>query len=341
MEERDLQIHTIKAHQVNIEESTILPLDPPADRADFDRFIKSVLNEVSTSSVGRKYIARSNNTEVINVILRIIVGAGGNLEDSIASRLLREEINAQEQIRRLGRDIPNGLLIQSHIVDRGVTKFLICKAEKIDFIEAAALRRTNGYPIKRKIYRSVQIVFDNQNNIAEILVNDSSNRIATYWWDSFLEIDPHWDDAYNTSKAFSMIESKVLNSIKKESSADHTYIRNATIKYFRTTGEFELESYIENCIGDYQPVSTKINIDEIKSKIRELPEKWDFDNRFNLHPPSITARMVKSVVSLDEDLDLVIKNDINFEGKIEAIEKNHRKYLLIRTDKGYEAFKKA
>lgn len=339
MLERDLQLTQTATFRVNIENETSDILKSPKEDSQFFRYIKSALNEVSINTNGRKYNPRSLDTEVISVIIKIIKGAKIEIAEKIAHRLLREEVKVQKKIQHLGNEVHEGLLIQSHLVDKGVDKYIICKAENLDFIEGKNYTLSSGFPINRKIFRSVQIIFNSAKEITNIIVNDLNSKGATYWWDNFLEIDNQWDDIYNTTKAFEMINTKVFAKLKIDSPSDHTHLRNATIKYFRTNGEFELDSYIDQCIGNYLPVNETLDIEDIKNKVRELPEKFSFDKRFDLKPTEITAR-IKSTVQLNENIDLVIKKDIDIDRVIEPKKIKNLKYLLIRTDEGYNAFEK-
>ncbi len=339
MQPRDLELTNISTFRVNLDDETTIKLDDPSPETDFFRYIRSAVNEVSLSTAGRKFKIRSDDTEVISIVRRIIKGEDIGITLSIANRLMREEVKIQKKIAKLGTELHGGLLVQSHIIDKGVRKFVICKAEHLEFIEGKLYNLSSGFPMKRKIFRSVQIIFNDQLEISDIIINDLNGKGAVYWWDDFLEVDKQWDDEYNTRTAFEIIDTKVLNKIKKEHPADHMHLRNATIRYFRTSGEFKLDSYLNDCIGDYIPVDPNLDITNIKSKIRELPEKFSFDDRFDLVPSAISAK-IKTTLNLNSNVDLVIKRDIDIEQVITPELINRIKYIRIRTDEGYEAFKK-
>ncbi|MGJ1436084.1 hypothetical protein [Sphingobacterium siyangense] len=337
MEERKLELVVTSIHKIDLSENEVSETELSNDDTDFYKYIRGSINEVSLASGGRKYRLRSDNTEVVNVLLSNLSG-GEKFDSTIPKRLLREEINVQAKIARMNREINEGLLIVSIIVDNDVKKAVVCKVEDLQFINKVNLKLDSGYPIKRKIFRSAQFILDKENEITDIIVHDLNSKGATYWWDDFLELDELWDDNYNTKTAFHNIDTKVLSKIKKESVSDHTYLRNATIRYFRTSKEFSIEKFIDDCFEGYNPVEPdKVDIEEIKKSIRSLPQKFDFDERFDLKPAEITAK-IKSTIHLTDEIDLVIKDEIDIENTISSEMIANKKYLRIRSDEGYEAF---
>ncbi|MEO6523518.1 MAG: hypothetical protein ABIN91_17680 [Mucilaginibacter sp.] len=340
MQERQLELIKTSIFKIDLKESNVAETVIPDVESDFFKYIRGSINEVSLANGGRKFKLRSTSTQVVNTINSVIQDSGLNFDNTIPSRLLREELKVQAKISRLGIEISEGILITSFIVDRGVKKIVICKVEDLQYIDKIDLRLNSGYPLKRKIFRSVQFILNDSKAIVDITVHDLSSKGATYWWDEFLEIDQLWDDIYNTKTAFNIIDTKVLSKIKKESPADHTYLRNSAIRYFRTNQEFTIEKFIETCLEGYQPVAAgKVDVESLKEAVRKLPEKFSFDERFNLKPSEITAK-IKYAINLTENIDLVIKDEINIESTITAVLHHQRKYIRIRSDAGYDAFNK-
>ncbi|GGB22860.1 nucleoid-associated protein [Mucilaginibacter rubeus] len=341
MEERQLILLNTSIFKIDLKGNTVSETALTAEDTDFYKYIRSSINEVSLAPGGRKFKLRSTNTEVVSTMLPIAINpVGTSFGQTIPNRLLREEIAVQDRVARMGIEVHEGLLIISVIEDRGVKKIVLCKVEDIQYIDKVDLKLNSGYPIRRKIFRSAQFHLSQVDLVENIVVHDLNSKGATYWWDDFLEIDQFWDDIYNTKTAFNIIDSKVLSKLKKESPADHTYLRNATIRFFRTNQEFTIEKLIEACFDNYEAVNaTKVDIDKIKESIRKLPEKHSFDERFNLKPSEITAK-IKYSINLTENIDLVIKDEINIESTITPELHNNRKYIKIRSDAGYDAFKK-
>lgn len=340
MEERQLKLIKTSTFKIDLIDNLVSETMLEEKNADFYSYIRGCINEVSNATGGRKFKLRSNNTEVVGTLYSVFADSDLDFDETIPNRLLREELIVQEKIARMNREINEGLLIISLIEDRGIKKVVICKVEDLQFIGKNDLKLKSGYPLKRKIFRSVQFILDDKGSINNILVHDLNSKGATYWWSDFLELDQLWDDIYNTKTAFNIIDTKILAKIKKESSADHTYLRNSAIRYFRTKQEFTIEKFIESCFNDYMPVRpNKVDVESLKESIKLLPEKFSFDERFDLKPNEITAK-IKYSINLTEDIDLVIKDEINIENTIVPEIVHQRKYIRIRTDSGYDAFSK-
>ncbi|WP_228376466.1 hypothetical protein [Chryseobacterium sp. JAH] len=338
--ERDLQIHNTSAFILDLDKNVLSKLEVSDSDVDYLRFVQGIVHEVSTQD-GRQFIVDSEHTEVIGIINDVI---DESLEfdqvQIIAERLLRIEIGAQEQIAKLGKQLHEGLLIISHITDRDTEKIIICKAETLSFIERTTFTQQDGFPIKKKIFKSAQIVFDETHNITDILINDINDTIPKYWWEGFLELSKKYDDEENTRRAFTMIDSKVLIKIKKESNSDYWNLRSTTIHYFRSNEEFDIEDYIEKCFNRYAPEMEGLDINKFKDTIRELPRKQNFDMRFSLVRKAITAK-IKSTIKLEENIDLVLKGEVH-SGTIEGVMNgNQEKGIFIKTSKGYDEFKKS
>lgn len=337
MEERKLELLTTSIHKIDLSENAVSETILSEEDLDFYKYIRGAINEVSLSPGGRKYKIRSDSTEIVSILLGNITGSGP-FDAKISNRLLREEISVQAKIARMNKEISEGLLIVSIIIDKDVKKAIVCKVEDLQFINKINLKLDSGYPLKRKIFRSAQFILDGVDKIIDVVVHDLNSKGATYWWDDFLELDELWDDKYNTKTAFHNIDTNVLSKIKKVSISDHTYLRNATIRYFRTSQEFSIEKFIDACFEGYQPVDPdKVDIEEIKKSIRALPEKFSFDERFELKPSEITAK-IKSTIHLTDEIDLVIKDEIDIESTISSEIIANKKYLRIRSDEGFEAF---
>lgn len=338
MEERQLELINTAIYKIDLSNNEVAQTGMTEVGSDFYKYIRGSVNEVSLATGGRKFKLRSNSTEVVGTLLGILSNSNANFDDTIPKRLLREEISVQGKIARMGREVSEGLLIISIIIDKEVKKAIVCKVEDLQFIDKVNLKLNSGYPIKRKIFRSAQFIIDDGDSIADVIVHDLNSKGATYWWDDFLELDQLWDDSYNTKTAFHIIDTKVLSKIKKLSVPDHTFLRNATIRYFRTNQEFTIEKFIENTFDGYEPAEAgKLDIDEIKKSIRALPEKFSFDERFDLKPSEITAK-IKYSIHLNEDIDLVIKDEINIESTITPELIHQKKFIRIRSDAGYDAF---
>ena len=136
---------------------------------------------------------------------------------------------------------------------------------------------------------------------------------------------------------FSIIETKILNNIRKASNADFWNLRNTTIHYFRSNEEFEIEDFIEKCLKGYVPEKEDIDMGQLEVKARELPEKFAFDPKFSLVKKAITAK-IKKTISLHESIDLVLKGEINPGTISSALNDRQEKGIFIKTSVGFSEF---
>lgn len=325
--------------KINIIENEVEAIDDPEAGSDFDGYINRIIEEIAGNHDAKKYAIRSRDTEVVNRLFAAIYDNDfENAITNIKERLLREEISTQQQVEHLGITIHGGILILAHILESNVNRFIICKAEDSQYISDTNYELDRGYPIKRKIFKSSIFTFDEEGEISEILLSDTNRKIATYWYNDFLEVDEKRSSEANTRNAFQAIDG-ILNRVKSQYPADHTHLRNSTIRYFRGEESFSLEDYIQNAIGDYQPVDENLDVTNLKQRIRALPESYNFDTLFDVVRSEITAR-IKSQITLNSSMDLIIKRDFD-ENDIEAIQNpDGTKYIKIRTDKGFEHFKR-
>ena len=334
-----MKINHLKIHKLILSTGTTSVVNNPQAGTDFEKYINDLLNDVIAATNVKQFKIRQNTTQVIGVVSDSIINLVYKSQDDIATRLITIEINVQQSILKLQVNIQPGILVQACVEHNNARMYIICKAEETSFINEVNYLEENGYPEKKKIIKSFVAVFDNNNSISDIFVTDFNSRLAKYWWDDFLELDPRHDDIYNTTTAFAAVD-KVLSSYKNYYPADHMYLRNSAIRAFRTHGEFQFENFVEEVFKNYEPSDERLNIVELINKIEQLPEKHSFDKRFDVVPKEIKAK-IKSVVNLTDNIDLVIKQDIDIDNTITPIlGKDNKKYIQIRSDTGYDTFVK-
>lgn len=340
-----LKIEYATMHRVNHETGRFSPILLDSLQADIQEYLQTMLEKIKDDPKSRDFYFPSETTEVQVGIRQILEGDISDTNfDMIILRLLRCEANAHKKIIHLEKEIPIGILIQVLASINGIQSFVLVKADQSDFIDQGDLNRHSGLPIKKKVYKAAIAKLDENGVFEDVKVLDSSSRMARYWWGDFLELVERRDDDFNTTTAFKAIDGGVLSQIKKKYRADHTIIRNTAIRYFRTNQQFEIEDFINSVIGDYSPVDPDLNpgkLKRYKEMIRSLPQKRKFDPRFDLVPQAISARQMREIVALTPEVDLTLKRDIpDLENTIEAVQYHGMKYLKIRSDIGYEKFKR-
>jgi hypothetical protein len=335
-------INEIKIFKIDLQDSEVNSIDQVALSADFDNYLKELIQVIVTGSSGRVFRFESTSTEVRNQIGSLINGgAFGDVSATIANRLLRVEKEAQEAIAHLDTKIQKGIIVQALISTDGVQKFIICKADHHEFLNEESFELTRGLPIKKRVFKGFICDLSPDHTISGILVYDQ--LLSKYWWSDFLELTKVHSDEDNTENSFDAIEKKVLLKIKKDHPQDYMHLSNSSIRYFRSNDVFQLENYLNDIFESYQPFSDKLNIEKIKGQIRELPSKSGkpFDPLFNIIKSKIKKKFIRDI-PLTTHIELHFKEDIpNLDNVIFAEkEPDGTKVVKIRSDQGYEFFKK-
>lgn len=329
-----------KLYKIDVQHSTVESIALPEIQNDLSGYITQLIESIASDSDSKEFNFISDATEVRTLICRTIEQRDYDQPImQIARRLLEKEVLAQQNTN-LPIEIHRGMLIFSMIqVNENIKKFIISKAEHTEFLDDETFSKRQGPPLKKKIYKAFTVDIDSDLSFSRISVYDTNTTISKYWWRDFLELSETRSSEENTKNAFDSIDTKVLTSIKKDHPQDYIYLRNSTIRYFRATPEFRMDDFIQIGIGDYQPYDSNLDVDSIKAKIRQLPEKYKFDTLFEICPQKIRARFINDI-KLTDQIDLRLKQDIdNLENVISAQIICGRKYVLVESASGYEYFK--
>lgn len=328
-------------HLIDVGSGSINAIQIATDNEDLKKYLKELLEKITSSSSKRKFSFERDTTEVKSSLDRIISGEDFSPCAEInARRLLQKEKTAQEEYEQLRYEIQKGVLVQSLVEVDGVMKIIIAKADHTDYLDGEQFRNRKGFPIRKKIYKAFLAEYNSSNAITEIFVYDTNASIAKYWWSDFLELTEINTDEHNTDRAFEAVDKMIFAKMKSDFPADHNILRNRVLGYFRSSSVFEMDSFIENAFRDYTPVNEDLNVPDMVRKIRELPEKKGFDSHFNIRPEVIKAKKLRSIVPITDKIDLHIKDHIDdLNHIIESYKYQGEKYIRIKTDTGYEAFK--
>lgn len=335
----DLEFYENSLHHIDLSVDSIEPTEM-SDEEDLNDYIESLIEGVSKPKSKRQFQFKRETTEVATAIKEILDGKRFvENTQTIATRLLEEEKKAQEGIERLGRDIKKGSLVQSFLEINGKDFFIITKVEHNSFIDRTDLQKHVGLPFKKKVLKSC-LIESVDAEIQNVIVYDTQSPISVYWWRDFLGLKELNSDEKNTKTAFDAVDMHLNRTVKKKSPADHVFLRNALVGYFRTQAEFDFDEMIKYIIGVLQPENSAVDINKLKNQLEKLPEKKQFDRRFTIEAKQITARKMKRVIPLHESIDLNIKTAIKDLDKIitPVIGEDDKKYLRIRSDNGFDLF---
>lgn len=320
---------------------------------DFNNFSTMIINELLESNRSKQYKFTDDNELVVSHVTAIVKGdnlnEGDSQEDnwnirtnSIANKLLIEEVAAQAEIEMLNQNITKGSLLIIQLRDDNIHKFIIIKIDQGDFIDEESGKLRRGLPVsKQRLQKSCLVTLSDEGVVIDVLLADSGKAIRKYWWKGFLSTIELQSAEVNTRNAFNSIDNFLRREVKKESEADYYYMRNDVISYFRNNENFVYEELVER-LSSHQVESEKLkdSFPELMNKFKKLPEKdgAKFDTQFEMEPSVIKAK-IKSTIVLDEKLELRINGDIpNIKKKIIPEKDDDGKYIKIYTDAGYKAF---
>lgn len=336
-----MEISEIKIFKMDIAGAIIESIEPTEYEDDFKIYLIELLSIITAGS-GRNFRFDRNTTEVRAQISRLSNNEDfGVIATEITNRLLVCEQTIQTRMEKMEVKIHKGIVVQALISDNNTTKFIICKADHNEFIDEDNFKLKRGYPKKQKIFKAFVCSLLPDNAVENVLVYDTNSKMSVYWYKDFLELTKVYTDEDNTHNAFDTIDKGIIGKLKKEFPQDYMHLSNSNVHYFRATEEFDIEDYISNAIGDYVPFDNKLNIVDLKNKIRELPttSKMPFDSKFSIVKSAVTKRFIKDI-PLTEQIELHFKTDVpNLQTIVTAEEGDDgTKYVKIKSDRGYQYF---
>lgn len=332
----EIVIQTIRI--IDYENNAVYVRDTPET---FSEYVRQLITYINGNTSIREYRTRSVNTEVISCIVDIIknqidVDYLTDKIDFIANRLLLKEREAQTFVAHLDTNVQKGSLIQALLYDEENDKYtyLLAKVEHTDFVDDSDFSFKSGFSKDmKKLWKSCTFEIDDLD-AASFSAKVYSNTVAKYWYDNFLELDQVVSDEVNTDKAFRAIESTLNRNVKNIAPRDHTLLRNTMITYFRSNDFIDYDTMIRNTVENYHPVELEQEkLEKVIEKLRELPEKHNFDNQFNTVSSAINAR-IRKVYDVCHGVQLKITDAIeDFDDTIKAYRENDgNRYIRIKTD---------
>lgn len=323
---------------IDYENDTVHVRDTPEEFSDY---IRQLIIYINGNTSIREYRTRSVNTEVISCVLEIVKNqietdfVTGKI-DFIAKRLLLKERKAQNTVAHMDINVQKGSLIQALLYDEENDKYtyLLAKVEHTDFIDDSDFSFKSGFSKDmKKLWKSCIFEIDNLQETT-FSAKVYSNTSAKYWYDDFLELDQVVNDEVNTGKAFRSIESVLNRNVKNTAPRDYTILRNSLIAYFRTNDYIDYDIMVQSILGSYQTIELETGrMQKVMEKIKELPEKHNFDKQFNTVPSAINAR-IRKVYDVCQGVQIKITDAIDdFSDTIKAYrEADGNRYIKIKTD---------
>lgn len=337
-----MNIRNAFLHHIEQSLDTIDSVDLTQHYDDIEPIVQSILDEILSGKNKRACLIPSDST-FLSGIIEGIENESIEIQRSAATmsaeRLLRKEKDAQEQYGSITQ-IPKGSLFHLLVEQDDKMYFIITKTDHDKFLDEKELLTRRGIPLNKKTYKSFYCnIVDGQ--LINGFIYDSSGRSARYWWEGYLDVQLCNSDAKNTELVLNYLINNVISSIKVKSPDDYRVLRDNTIYYFRSHQEFNLSAYLNNVWEHYSPLLEDLSLERSKEKVRNMSENKKFDTSFSIIPASINRR-VKRSIQLAPKLKLQL-DDMNFEEEkdvIFAYANEHGKWIRIKTDVGYDYFKR-
>lgn len=348
-----MEVISKSVFNIDYEEGRVIKRDIPDY---FNEYIDNLIEFTDRNERVRLFKARSQSTQVISNIRNIIIKSYDNdaielNHTEIVERLLAKEVERQEIINRMKISIKKGSIIQALIKeeDNNCYKYIIAKVDCKDFIDNDDLKTKIGFLKENKAIGKTCILETASLEEDDIIIDNAKIYLdgsATYWADEFLELDEMRCDELNTKLVFDSVESVLKRYIFKKSPKDYNILRNSLIGTLRTRDHIDYNTnIIKEIVCDYVPEDneslTKDTLDTVVEKLKELPEKKNFDLQFTPMPRTISAK-VKKIYPVTPGIE--IKTDY-VEGLKDVIksfeEPDGTRYLKIKTtnDETYGIFK--
>lgn len=321
----------------------------------FNEYIKTVIEIVRRNDSIRQYKIRNKHTQIVAIIRQLVKNTYENISSTessmelfkeIAARLLRVEETVQDKINKLNQQVKKGTLIQAVIQENNKYLFLLAKVEHSNWIDDADFSEKTGFPRDRKrIWKSCvfECSIDENGDVVFDDIQVYLDGIAKYWHDEFLELDEMTNDETNTKRAFRAIENTLQRTIKVISPNDYVVLRNSVIGKMRKNDYFDYNIMIDEIFNEYNPANETCCgiLEELKGKLKKLPEAKNFDRQFTTVPAVITAK-IKKIYTVNDSIEIKIKDFVgDICNTIQAFsDEDGKQYIKILTtnQETYNAF---
>ncbi len=342
-----LRILKTTLHQIDIGTKASNSIEMTGDLADLNEYLGTLLSELREKTERRSYKFERDTTEFY--VALALFGKTHDLEngrcDSLAKRLLAQEIKTEERYSQLatkktGQLLQKGSFLQFLYQDDSGLGYLGVKLEHQTFVDEHDFKKHSGLPNTSKVYKACHVFFNDEGLPDLVQAYDTNSQPAAYWWKEFLELEVLRNDEHNTSTAVKCVV-RTIGSIKKEFPHDYTVLRNATIAAFKQKGRMNYIEFVEKTFDKYEPHNPELNKNKaaLIERLKNLPEKHNFDTQFELIPGAVDFRRTK--IDLTPEISLSFEPDIkDIDSKIWSEKtKEGKKLIVINSDEAFEKFK--
>lgn len=310
---------------------------------DAQRYIADLTDEVLLNPNKKHFSIKRDGTEVVRIVKLSFINKSipDGERDSIAKRLLDIETETQEKIRKLGKSIRKGSLIQSLFNDKEFTYFIIAKIDSNRFLDEDDLVSREGLIFENKSLKTCVFKFNKQNEVEEVIVSDNNTRISDYWFNLFLELVPMTTDEENTKNSFTILSNSLKVSLAEKYPADYILCRNNLLSYYRTQPTFRLKDVVEYLFDNYNAVAEDLNIDKLKGKFARSYFNRFKDTEFSIESKAINKKKWQETKTVNPFVDITLNGSSDqIKNNISAEEIDGEKFIKIKSteEKTFESF---
>ena len=350
MESVSARIISASLHLIDASKEKATPISIPNSDNDLESYLTGLLNEIHLKREKRQYEFLRETTEFYKALQSL----GGKdkhdlnrneLAAGLSDRLVQVERDTNDRYGQMRPDadsfVKKGSFLQFLYREGGVLYYLGVKIDYSEFLDEIDFQKKLGLAISKKLYRACKLCFDTDGvPQADIYCYDTHSTPSVYWWKSFLELREIRNDSYNTRTAVKAVVG-VVNGIKKKSPHDFIKLKNAVLVSFKQNAEMDYEQFVHDVFTLYEADDARFQDKHPRliDKLRQLPEKKNFDTTFSIVPSEVKYR--KSQVKLSEEIDITYKDDIqNIDEKIWSEQSaSGEKLVVIKSELGFDKFK--
>ncbi|WEM44737.1 hypothetical protein PTW35_26140 (plasmid) [Photobacterium sp. DA100] len=254
------------------------------------------------------------------------------ISTELANKLLSAEKATTKKVKQLHTGLKKGTMVICHFQSNNRDCLIISKLDFESFLERDTYTKKLGLPEKNGILKSCVINIENNSMSDNVYLLDSNKSISHFWYDLFLETKPLKDDLLNTKTAFREI-SRTFVGLSRTSKVDYQQLKNNLISYFSTNSNFTTSDLLDSLIGEYKPVSDKVDLEEIKSKIQSLVVDGKFDGSFVIDDKEIKDKFKQTIKA---DGGIIISTNKGFNDRIFRKVIDGENYIIIKTNTGLD-----
>jgi len=346
IEQKPGRIISTVLHQIDVESKSCTLIEISTANTDLESYLDDLLSEVHPKEQKRSYDFIRETTEFYNALISYWGKQdlqANTVSTNLAERLLDKEVITDAKYGHLATSgdghVKKGSYLQFLYRDADSISYLGVKIEHQKFLDEEDFRKKIGISIANKVYKACKVSFDAAGVPQSVFVYDTNKKPSVYWWSDFLELKELRNDSHNTREASKSVL-MVVDRLKKDHPADHTILRNSAISSFKQKGELKYDEFIRDTFENYEPEDPALveKLPKIVEQLKKMPEKKDFDTRFNLVPSEVPFK--KSTYKLSKQITLTIEDGIeNIHDKVWSEKGKDGRHLVV-IDSSKEEFER-